>query len=130
MSTLRQLAPPLLVGVALLGLGGFLYVDQASELASAKPVEAVVDNSRVPLGSGDEGYDPIVAYHYEGNGTTYTSHDVFPGTGSYHTSRDRAVEIVQEYAPGDAVTAYVDPANPDRSFLIERRDTLVQYLMM
>jgi hypothetical protein len=89
------------------------------------PVEATVLASGVrhdyhPLGSI---YYPEIDYRYEIDGRRYVSDRVFRSGADARGRRDArwARQVVSDYAPGARVTARVDPARPDRAFLVDDR---------
>lgn len=115
------------IGLLFLGVAGFLAYDQQQAIESSVEVEGTVVESDVRVDrdtdSGDT-YYPEVEYRYTYEGETYTNGNVFPGTGSKSTGRDRAEEIAEEYSEGDRVTVYVRQDEPERAYLIEQRSIL------
>ncbi len=113
-----------LVGLALLGYGGYDYVQQSAALDDAVEVEAtVVETSITEIESGRSGieYDAQIEFSYQYQGTEYTSDNLVPGSfdATYDTRSD-ANAVLEPYDEGDTVTAYVDPDAPSAGFLEQR----------
>jgi len=115
------------LGLAFVGFGGYLFVDQNRTVANNEPVEATVVSSEVVRtysGSSDEParYRPSITYEYAVGGETYRSSNVFPGEGAVQKSdRDWAQDVVEDHPEGEQVTASYDPENPSEAFLVEQR---------
>lgn len=116
----------LVLAVALVGAGGYSYVQQGQAVSDAVTVQATVDNARVERLDAGRGidYEPEIEYTYEYQGETYTSEEVFPGpTIRTYSDRSNAQSVVRSYEPGTTVRAYVRPSDPSNAFLIRERTT-------
>ena len=114
----------LVLAVALVGAGGYSYVQQGQAVGDAVTVQATVDNARVERLDAGRGidYEPEIEYTYEYRGETYTSEEVFPGpTIRTYSDRSNAQSVVRSYEPGTTVQAYVRPSDPSNAFLIRER---------
>ena len=114
----------LVLAVALVGAGGYSYVQQGQAVDDAVTVQATVDSAQVERIETRRGvdYEPEIEYTYEYQGKTYTSEQVFPGpTIRTYSDRSNAESIVRSYEPGTTVRAYVRPSAPSNAFLIRER---------
>ncbi|WP_324666212.1 DUF3592 domain-containing protein [Haloarcula sediminis] len=114
----------LLLAIALLGFGGYSYVQQGQAVDTAVTVQATVDSADVERIDSRRSieYEPEIEYTYQYQGETYTSDQVFPGpTVRTYSERSQAQSIVQSYEPGTTVKAYVRPSAPGDAFLIRER---------
>ena len=114
----------LVLAVALVGAGGYSYVQQGQAVGDAVTVQATVDSARVERLDAGRGidYEPEIEYTYRYRGETYTSEQVFPGpTIRTYSDRSNAQSIVRSYEPGATVRAYVRPSAPGDAFLIRER---------
>nr|WP_305882745.1 DUF3592 domain-containing protein [Haloplanus ruber] len=114
----------LVLAVALIGVGGYSYVQQGQAINNAVTVQATVDSAQVERIDSRRSidYEPEIEYTYEYQGETYTSEQVFPGpTIRTYSDRSNAQSIVQSYEPGTTVQAYVRPSAPGNAFLIRER---------
>jgi hypothetical protein len=114
----------LLLAIALVGLGGYSYVQQGQAVDNAVTVQATVDSARVERIDSRRSteYEPDIEYTYRYRGETYTSDQVFPGpTIRTYSDRSEAESIVRSYEPGTTVRAYVRPSAPGDAFLISER---------
>jgi len=111
-----------LVGVV---LGAFVVIGlamtgtEAEHLMVWRPVAATVATSTVqavPAGKGATTYRPLVTYQYAVNGRHYASTRVTVLTVSH--SYDWAQSMSSRYVPGSTTTAYVNPHDPTRSYLV------------
>lgn len=111
-----------LVGGYLAATGGQRIVVQRRAVESYEPVDATVEDSDFEA-RGREGpsqtFKPEITYEYEYDGKTYTSDTVFPG-GNYDSRDEESVRrLVDNHNVGDDVTVYVDPDDPESSYLVE-----------
>lgn len=110
-----------LLALALVGYGGYDYVQQSTAIDNAVEVEAtVVETSLTEVDSGRSGinYDATVEFRYRYQGAEYTSDKRFPGSFSKtYNTRSAAESALEPYDGGDTVTAYVDPTAPSEGFL-------------
>jgi hypothetical protein len=114
----------LVLAVALVGAGGYSYVQQGQAVSDAVTVQAMVDSARVERIDSRRSidYEPEIEYTYEYQGETYTSEQVYPGpTIRTYSDRSKAQSIVQSYEPGTTVQAYVRSSAPSNAFLIKER---------
>jgi hypothetical protein len=114
----------LVLAVALIGAGGYSYVQQGQAVGDAVAVQATVDSARVERIDSRRSieYEPEIEYTYRYRGETYTSEQVFPGpTIRTYSDRSNAQSIVRSYEPGTTVRAYVRPSAPGDAFLIRER---------
>jgi hypothetical protein len=83
-------------------------------------VAAHVVSSNVGTVSGDKGntYKPIVVYNYRYDGRPYQAATATPIDLS--AGQGWAQAIVNKYRPGDVTTAYVDPGNPCKAYLLRQ----------
>lgn len=102
-----------LLGVFLMTWGGYTAWEQWHAVETFEPVDAEVVSVRVE----DDGF-PAVTYRYTVEGATYTSNDVFPGAG--RRGGQVAKRSIGTYVEGQTVTAYYDPDDPARSFLVRQ----------
>ena len=111
-----------LVGVVL-GIFGLIGVGmtvmEVERLLEWRPVPAVVQSSTVQevhAGEGNPTYRPVVTYQYAVHGREYASSDVnvITVSRSYHWAQS----VSTRFAPGAKTTAYVNPRDPTRSYLV------------
>ena len=121
--SLRGALLMLLVGLALVGYGGYDYVQQSEAVENSVEVTATVESVGVETVSARRGVDhePTVRFGYEYEGATYESTSVFPASisPSYDTE-SAARSVVSEYEEGETTTAYVAPDRPGEAFLKNR----------
>jgi hypothetical protein len=94
-------------------------------LATWHPVPATVMGSTVEVIHGNKGgvsYRPAVSYWYQQNGTQYVATGVTPL--KFGAGWKWAQTMAHRFTPGAQVTAYVDPHNPSRAFLVHQLDML------
>jgi hypothetical protein len=115
----------LLVGCAVLGYGAYDYQQQSDALQGATTVNATVTETgieQLPQRRGTPDYRPTVTYEYRYGGTSYTSHNVYPGSaGPRYETRSDAESKLEAYENGSVVTAYLDPDAPRESYLTHQR---------
>lgn len=114
----------LLLAVGLIGFGSYDYVQQSQAITNAVAVEATVTAASVDRIDDRRGIDyaPDIEYRYQYQGETYTNAHVFPSTGTRtYSDRSKAQSIVDSYAPGSTVRAYITPSDPSDAFLIRER---------
>lgn len=118
------------VGLLLFGaVGGYLmftgvdnYRTAQATLDNTESVEAEVLQTQVETkqiyydGQFHTTHYPVVFYEYEYGDTTYTSESVYPGDNQ-GGSEAKVRAILGEYPTGSTTTAYVDPDDPETSFL-------------
>jgi hypothetical protein len=116
----------ILLGVAAVVGGGYLYYSGLQATGNADEVEATVISSNVgEVGSstGSDSYTISVRYRYTYDGETYTSWSMCPGAGSAcvptSDSRSDMQETLEDYPEGGTVTAYISPSDPSEAYLID-----------
>jgi hypothetical protein len=113
-----------MLGLFTLAACAMAYVD-VLRLATWQPVPATVMGSTIDVIHGNRGgvsYRPAVTYWYSRNGTSTVATGVTPMR--FGAGYKWAMGISQQFRPGAHVTAYVDPHNPTRAFLVHRFDLL------
>lgn len=119
-----QVLLALVVGLGAMGYGVYSYTEQSAALDSGVEVDATVSDTAIEERSGrrDTDYTPVVTFEYTYEGETYTSSNVYPGPlGREFDTREAARERLDEYEPGDTVTAYVPSDSPGNGFLERER---------
>jgi hypothetical protein len=118
-------------GAMFLVVGARQWLQQRRRLAAMQPVEAVVVDVGVRSGTSSNTdtrllrdnstttHEPVVRFRYRLGGREYES-DMLRPTNIVRTyaSRDAAIAVLKPYAPGARIRALVDPAEPDKAFLI------------
>lgn len=117
-------------------LGGTLVRVQRERIASYRPVSATIlgqeIEERTKRSFRDDRvrrvrtYRPVVRYRYEVAGEDYTADEVYPitvGLGGFG-AKGVMQRIAEEFQRGEKVTAYVDPADPSRAFLLREASFL------
>jgi hypothetical protein len=104
----------LLVGVAVWGW-------DAWRLLRGRATPAVVVSSTVELSRGRSGgtWRPAVEYRYVAADSERVGTAALPGAGEGR-GRGWAERIARRFAPGDSVTAWVDPTDPARAYLVRQ----------
>lgn len=106
------------------------WVDHAAAndaIANAEPTTVTVVesevNEHIDRDDNSREYSVTIVYEYAVDGETYESSNVYPGISDRrYSSRSRAQGLVDRYEAGETVTGYVDPDDPDRSYLRERSE--------
>ncbi|MFO8100058.1 MAG: DUF3592 domain-containing protein [Salinibacter sp.] len=123
----RKVLLILVVGVAVMGYGGYDYARQSSAIATAVEVTATITDmgvETVPQRRGGPDYRPEVAFEYQYRGTRYTGTNLYPAnTESNYDTESAARSAIETYEEGETRTAYVDPDAPSEGFLTDRRST-------
>ena len=141
---LRSHAFLLLAGLLFAGVGSFGYVKEKEALEAGEPVEAEILSSRVVEEESTSStrrngrrrtetsttYYPSITYRYEVEGKDYRSSKVTPGFGRSSKGREWAEQIVAEHPEGAVTTAFVDPAAPDRAFLVEESSRVLYFIFI
>lgn len=124
-----QLLIAVLVGVGFAVGGGYLWFSQTEDIDHYEPVDATVVSSEVGYPSGQGGGQTAqITYEYTVDGRTYESSNVFPGPGE--APADDPQGLVEDHPEGSTVTAYYDPANPSRAFLVQKRNVFFPVAMI
>lgn len=103
-----------------LAVGIWLAWGQARLMRTAVAVPAVIDGAHVDSHLGSKGatiYKPVVDFTYRVDGTVHTGHDPLPMVVSTSSSAPAEL-VVAQFKAGQEVSAWVDPANPDKAFLL------------
>lgn len=124
----------LMLGLVLVGYGGYVYVQESTALSDAVEVEAQITETEIVRASamrGDTVYVPTATFEYRFGGTDYTSANLFPaGSTKRYKDRADAASVLSDLAVGDTVTAYVVPSAPGEAFLRDSRpDTSGRFLI-
>lgn len=119
-------------GLVMLYVGLTELVAQRRALASAVPVRAEIvwsgvkestssnTDRRLLRSNSTTSYTPEVKFKYELAGVPYVSDLLRPTViVQGHASREIAAEEVAAFPIGAGVSAWVDPATPDRAFLVK-----------
>lgn len=111
----------LVLGLAVAGYGGYDYVQQSDAVEHAVEIDATILETGVEADEVNRrgvDYHPTVRFEYTYEGESHTSSRVYPSTlGRTFDTESAAAEAIADYAVGETVTAYIDPADPDRAFL-------------
>ena len=121
-------------GVTLAYVGITQWYLQRAILSAARPVEATITRSEVfesrssntdrrPLrDNSTTSYRPEVRFTYVVDGHSYESDLLYPTIiVQGYASRDSAAAELIPFPLGAKVSAHVDPAHPDKGFLIAQR---------
>jgi hypothetical protein len=114
----------LLLSAGAVGYGGYDYVQQGNAIDDAVAVNATVTETDIEQTGGRGGidYSVDVAFTYEYEGTEYTSDRLSPTTLSpTYETESKAESVIEPYETNETVTAYVDPSEPAKGFLEQRR---------
>lgn len=107
----------LVVGLAMVGGGGYMWYEQNQRIDSYESTEGTVRSSDV-YDDPDGGNYIDITYEYIVDGETYRSSNVQPGFGEVSVSRSRAEEFVENHSEDEPITVYYDPENPSNAYLI------------
>lgn len=112
----RLLAIPFLAIFAI--VGSLLYIQQVRHYLTWQPTPARITSVRVDEVRGDKGttYRPAISYVYQRAGATLAASGatILNVSSSYRW----ADGIRRRYRVGDSVTAYIDPTNTARGFVV------------
>lgn len=128
----------ILIGLAAIGSGVWLYQGQQALFENTVEVEGTVATSTVEERAerrdiDDDGmtedvpvYDAVVEYTYTYDGQRYTADNIYPGSVRSNEFEEitGARDLVDDYPEGSTVTVYVDSRAPDRSYLVRQSNTL------
>ncbi|MCC7145817.1 MAG: DUF3592 domain-containing protein [Phycisphaeraceae bacterium] len=111
-------------------VGGLLNAEwQRAALSGYRPVEARLLEKGVAFGWGGR-YRPVVKYQYEVNGHTVLGYQMVPRPLFYMGSAVWAKDQIAELKVQEIYTAYYDPQEPTRSFLLRRIDDIPYGLLL
>jgi len=115
----------LLVGLGMVGVGGYVAITDTATLDNKQAVTAEVtalDIEEVSASRGSTAYVPVVTFRYTFQGMEYASDRLYPGdTQRKYGDRATAESKLSPYTVGETTTAYVDPGAPAEAFLIDSR---------
>ena len=124
-------------GLVLASVGITQAVQQARLLAAAQPVPATIIKSevfkstshdtdqRLNRSTSTNSFRPDIRFRYAVAGTEYESDLLYPTIiVQGYASADSAADELKPFPVGATVTAHVDPAHPDKAFLIAERSSL------
>ena len=120
--TFRKALLMALIGLLVVGYGGYDYAQQSGALTDSVEVDAELTEKGVETTSGgsSSGVDhrPTVRFTYQYEGTSHTSTNVFPANiePTYDTE-SRAESVLSGYETGETVTVYVPADDPDDAYL-------------
>ena len=121
----RKVLLILVAGVAVMGYGGYDYVQQSDAIATAVEVKATITETGVesaPQRRGGMDYRPEVVFEYQYRGTSYTGTNLYPAnTESTYDTESAARASIERYEEGETRTAYVDPDAPGEGVLTDRQ---------
>jgi hypothetical protein len=119
------------LGLVMLYVGITQFFTQRRLLTNAIPIDATITHAqvssstsadtdrRVERNTSTTSHTPEVRFRYELAGNTYESDLLHPTIiVRGYASRDAAAEALAPYPVGTTTTAYVDPADPGKAFLI------------
>lgn len=121
-----QVFATVVVGLALVGYGGYSLMTQSSALENSVEVNATIQSTGVETVSQRRGteYRPTASFTYSFSGEQYSSNNVYPGNsipvGSLaptYNSREEAASALNSYEKGSRVTAYVNSESPENGYL-------------
>jgi hypothetical protein len=100
------------------GLG--FFGAEVVRVATWNPVTASVLSTDIKVVRGNKGssYMPVVQYQYQVAGVAYSSSRVLPIDIS--ASHDWAERMITRFQAGETVTAYVNPRDPAKAFLVRK----------
>lgn len=115
------------IGFVPLLAGGWLAFSQDRRIVSARPVDAVVVESREKLVHTKKSTTSYahIRYRYAAGGRDHESSQLYP---SALYADAPTGEMLARFPDGARVTAWVDPADPSRAFLV-RAHSFVPYLI-
>lgn len=115
----------LLVGLGIVGVGGYVTITDAATLDNKETVTAEVTElgiEEVSASRGSTAHVPVVTFRYTFQGMEYVSDRLYPGnTQRQYGDRATAESKLSAYTVGETVTAYVDPEAPGEAFLTDSR---------
>jgi len=106
-----------------LAVGSGMAWHQERRLRVAQKIPAVIESSTVESHRGSKGstsYQPKIDFRYLVAGNEYHADAVYPLSGESSSDAAAAQAVVQQFQPGQEVTAWYDPYDPSSAFLIHR----------
>lgn len=117
----------LVVGIAIMGYGGYDYTQQSDAVSNAVETKATIVETDIKDISPRQGrikYEPTATFEYEYDGTSYIGTNIYPATTDpNYDTESKARSIIEDYEEGETVTAYVDPNSPADGFLKAQEST-------
>lgn len=113
----------IVIGLAIVGYGGFDYVQQTEAVRDSVEVDATITELSIETDSGTSSspgtnYEPTVEFEYTYNGTDYTGNKIYPANiEQNYDTQSGAESAIEGYEQGEETTAYVSPDQPDDAFL-------------
>ncbi|QIB79843.1 DUF3592 domain-containing protein [Haloferax volcanii] len=122
----------LILGLGVMGYGGYSYLAQSSALDATETVDATVVSTaieQVNQRRGTDDYRPQATFRYTYEGERYTSTHMYPGGVSreFETKEDAQSQL-GDYEQGATVTAYVPSNSPGDAFLIHESSNKPLYI--
>ena len=103
------------------GMGAVPTLEHHVAVQEYEPTEATILSTDVAVkvdSDGDRSYRPDITYEYAIEGQTYSQNNVFPGRFTrWSGNQSWAQDVSNQYQPGDRVTVYHNPANPEQAYL-------------
>lgn len=103
--------------LASMGAGWLKVQDQHRQLSTYQPIQAMVAHAEVRwLGRGK--YTAAIEYRYRVNNQEYTTNRLAPLLP--RGDKDWAEKVVKDHGEGSFVSAYVNPADPAKAYLLRQ----------
>lgn len=125
-----------LLAVGLLVVGSLLAAGQYTAATAAERTEGTIRHATVDKtveyndNTPTSYYATNVSYTYQVDGTEYVGRNVAVGSDFYTTARWRAARVASRYGPGEPVTVYYSPENPEYTYLERRYDFVPAGLLL
>lgn len=116
-----------LIGLGLILLGGFMFLNNTATLNNLESTEGNVTHTGVGESPGTEPgstptYYPVIEYRYAVDGTEYTNSNYRLGSGRPTFSfRSDAEEVAERYGSAGEVTVHYEKSDPSNSFIKKER---------
>lgn len=116
-----------LIGLGLLLVGGFMFVNNTMTLNNLESTEANVTDTWVGESTGTDPassptYYPVIEYRYTVDGREYTNSNYRLGSGRpTFDFRSEAEKLTNRYGNAGEVTVYYEASNPQNSFIRKDR---------
>ncbi|WP_080510737.1 DUF3592 domain-containing protein [Halorubrum californiense] len=128
-----QIALALIVGLGVMGYGGYSYTAQSAALDSTETVDATIVSTSIEQldqRRGTDDYSPQATFNYTYKNETYTSSHMYPGgiTHEFETEEDARAKL-EAYEPGASITAYVPTDSPRNAFLKHQSSNKPLYII-
>lgn len=109
-----------LVGLGLVGYGGYSHMVASASVSSSIMVDGTVESVSVDrdLSSRGTDYRPEISFSFSYNGSEYTGDRIYPsGITPGYDSRLEAEDEIEDYEEGQNVTVYLKPGSEDQAYL-------------